>query len=94
MTSQSLKSQIQCIHLQDERTTGKGFLRHGTIEDFPVSNMHDTHHTFGFAFMRSVGKSGARIIAAFTVQDGVRVVFDKNPGPDTSIIIKVYKKEP
>ena len=85
---------ITCIYISHELTTGRGDLRQGTIEDFAVPNMKNPKQEFGFAFMRSPGKNGARIVAAFAIRDAVRVVFDKNPGADTSLTIKVERQEP
>lgn len=84
---------ITCIHISHERTSGTSHLKQGAIEDFPVANIQGDKGDFGFAFMRSPGKNGARIIAAFAIRDAVRVVFDKNPGADTSLTIKVDRRE-
>lgn len=85
---------IECIHISHERTSGTSHLKQGTIEDFSVDNVRGDKDDFGFAFIRSPGKNGARIIAAFAIRDAVRVVFDKNPGADTSLTIKVERREP
>ena len=75
-----------CLYQNQERTTGKGILKFGTIEDFSVPGLTGEDKDFGFAFMRTQGKSKPSIISAFSVRDAVRVVFDKNPGSDTFLI--------
>ena len=82
---------IQCIHLDHAQTTGDGRLRQGRVEDFAVAGMTGEKTDFGFAFMRVPGKSNPRIISAVGIQDAVRVVFDKNPGPDTFLVIKAER---
>jgi len=84
---------IKTMHIRNVLTTGKGILKFGTIEDFPLPEGVGDKGDFGFASMRSPGKNGARILGAFAVPSVLRVIFDKNPGTDATLTIRVDRQE-